>query len=585
MTYVDSECSEVPTLSPMSSRSNLSIASSRSAPSIRSNRSQISHRLVHKVSIMQTLAEAEDSDQASVQNAGFPPYTDEASQAVTAGSAANDHESWHRDLENWARRSSPPLEEQGQDRPSSVEEVLPRRTSSFEARRREESRRLSKERRRSSSTIATASSTVSGLMHPNATFHHPRTTSDSESSDSRAHRPSLRTQQKGTPRKPPSTKRTRQAHLVAGLQGAEWTGQRRLTAELQAATDIQRRSSPHGSSKNNQESSLRDQLMNERLFQDPEQVEYSKSPTGNCPPLGASATLRLAAETLVASVASAAQAFHLALESWEASELVKKAQTDRITIQPPYRPASQSESYLHDPPTSQAPPASPHAFAIPLHQEIHVPVDLGASEDLQHSQMVCHKVSLKKRQKRPRMTEGELEEKRAKEAARQIKEQHKAARWHQRRLAIDAKKVFQARKDELHTRLASTRNDVARSEVQWELGELYAAYAWGEPSDDAEGRDKPALGAGALTHALRLMYEALYSPSRREKGSIPAVAFDANKWARYAHLHMIMWSQTGGKTHLEWALRAYSEAIKQSGDRTEQSGDICTTAAQSLQGE
>lgn len=577
-----SECSEVPTLSPMSSRSNLSIASSRSAMSARSTRSDTGHRSTHHLSIMQTLAEAEDSDQGNAQNTGFAAETEEGSLAVTAGSVAIDQGSWQRDLENWARHSSPPLDEIAD--PTDVDESQLSPASSLHRRRTNKDRHLS-----SSSTIATASSTISYLVRFNATSPRLHSNSESGSSDSQPQRLSLHIphdSQRGTSRKPPSSKRTRQQHIVAGLQGDEWSGHRSLTAELQAATSMQQKAASEAFSsqkeQNEYSGTKATSPLAEQSTADTDSPARSMSPARTRSPLTASSTLRIAAEALSESVTSVAQAVGLIGESSDTKADAGEMQNHDITRSLSEQSRRPDESQVPLAPILQVEVSSPDRAIRSVDSEAPETYDSRACAKPQRQDTNLKSPSRKKA-KRTRLTEAQTEQQRLKEAARHIKEQQKAARWHQRHLAIDAKKAFQTKKDELHTRLANTRNEDARSEVQWELGELYAAYAWGETSETPTGRDKPALGAGALTHALRVMYEALYAPSRRDKSTISSVALDPDKWGRYAHLHMIMWGQTRGKTHLEWALRAYNEAIKLSGDKTELTGDICTTAAQFLQ--
>lgn len=401
------------------------------------------------------------------------------------------------------------------------------------------------------------------------------------------HRLSLRiphATQRGTPRKPPSSKRTRREHIVAGLQGDEWSGHRSLTAELRAATQSMHKP---------------DQPAEEENGGSPRVVspERQASPASNdieqravitrtrSPPKG-STPIRLAAETLVESVAAAAENIGLTFRSSESEETDQEARADPVQ-HPLFVPRRQSDEASYTGLNARSPPRE--QMGDTSRNEDYAGHSERSSVASQREQQARASASLRpptisKRSRRPKLTEAQVEQQRVKEAARQSKERDQAARWHQRHLAIDAKKLFQAKKDDLHNRLANTRNEDARAECQWELGELYASYAWGEACETPDGRDKPALGSAALTHALRVMYEALYSSSRREKGYVPQIALDGSKWARYAQLHIVMWSQNGGKTHFEWALRAFNEAIKNSGDKTEQAGNISAMAAQSIQG-
>lgn len=547
---------------------------------MRSNPSEGGHRLSHKVSIMQTLAEAEDSDQGAVVPTGYAADTDEAlSQAITAGSVATDRDTWQRDLEQWAQRTSPPPAGQQQEHIAADMEdsVSPTSSSARGGRATGSRRQVSGRHARTLSIATTASSTVSYVVTSNATSPRIPPVSENGSTEGDYHRLGLRiphATQRGTPRKPPSSTRTRKEHIVAGLQGDEWSGSRSLSAEKRAAAQIQQKTSSASSERpTSPPLSVSDRSGSSKQ-------DAGDDTTRSRSSIGAGTTLRLVAETLVSSVAAAAHAVGIASGS-DTTPL-------DAHLLPPVSPGSPAETVLAE--SELALPVLPGQHHTSRQRHLsncttsQVPQSQHGVSITESQPSTMLRPPKAKQSRRPKLSEEQTEQQRLKDAARQAKEQQKAIRWHQRHLAIDAKKAFQLKKDELHTRLSNTRNEDARAEIQWELGELYASYAWGEMNESPGGRDKPALGAGALTHALRVMYEALYSPSRREKGTVPAIAADGNKWARYGQLHSVMWSQGGGKTHLEWAIRAFNEGIKHSGDRTEQAGNICGVAAQAIQG-
>lgn len=542
---------------------------------------------------MQTLAEAEDVEQQ--MNAGVAASADvtsgyiadedqdDNSQAVTAGNVATDERSWRRDLEQWASSSSPPPQailsqfNQRFEHPNSP-------TSSNESRRLTSDSRISDKNRRisTSSITTTASSTISYLVTS------PRAESAGEGG-ARSHESNEvglplnipHASQRNVPRKPPSSTRTRKEHIVAGLHGDEWSGHRSLNAELKAATAMQQKAAAVAAASAASDSVSPPSSASSR--QNRQSTDSPRSPARTLSPIGATTTLRLAAETIASSVISAGHAIGIGAKDPDAALLHPEHPTT-----PAPRPEALSDAYPAAPPITDVPtqcsgiaPTTAAAPSASSSSEQALPVPIVSAQ----SQRPGPRPHTAKRFKRANMTARKIEQQRAKEAARKAKEQQKVARWHQRHLAIDAKKLFQSRKDELHNKLANTRNEDARAEVQWELGELYASYAWGEAGEHPDERDKPSLGAGALAHALRVMYEALCSASRREKGAVASITTDANKWARFAQLHMVMWGQGGGKTHFEWAIRAFNEAIKHSGDGTELTGAVCASAAQAIQGE
>lgn len=511
------------------------MASSRSARSMRSNKSGRSLEGGTggtSRSILQTLEEGDDQAVASMSNTTTRNVYQRSgdandanqSQAVTAGSVATDYEAWQRDVDRWRRSSSPPVAHSHQNAPASA--------SDLEAQSRNNINNIntgsgSNERKTNATQSRRHTSTGSVSTIASSTQSRPAMQINPTAGVSTGDAPPESTKTsphdsvKSGHRKPPAAMKTRH-QTNSAMRGDEWHGHRSVAAELQAAR-----------SKSPPPQSNRDNTAKEQRPISPQQVPTEAG--------------------LPAPV---------------------------VHISPPSPSVNQHDGsaspFLRDYDDPDATAVYPVQIS---------PRAAAAFAKLQVTTHAMVRVSSKRATRRPKLSQAELEARRAKEAIRAEKEKEKAARYHKRHLAIDAKRAFQDEKDDLHARLTTTRNEDARAEIQWELGELYAAYAYGE-AKGRNGAEVPALGASALQHASRLMYEALYSPARKEKGTpgTTALSRDPAKWLRYGQVHLVLWSCTESKSHLEWAYRAFPEALKFAGDKTEKAGELCALVAQWLQG-
>jgi hypothetical protein len=198
---------------------------------------------------MQTLAEADDSDAVgysySINHLGA---SEQHSNAVIFSSVQTDAGSWHRDLEQWARHASPP-------RYFTTREVDVNDGNVSFLKNSQRDRRSTNDKRESTSSVSTkASSTVSRpvISQTNSDIYpgqsSPCGTLSPKPQSSLTVAPTISS--RGTARKPPSAKKTRQEHITSRLIGDEWSGQRGVTVELLAAERLQQRVLPvvHASS-------------------------------------------------------------------------------------------------------------------------------------------------------------------------------------------------------------------------------------------------------------------------------------------------------------------------------------------------